>query len=61
MKFGNTFDLVNKTIGGDADDYFVKEYGIPSLTSELGDKGLYTSDSFTVSEKSIAYDIVSQN
>lgn len=61
VTFGNSQEVVNQLIGGDADDWIVQEYGIPSVTSELGAKSMYSSDSFTVSDTKSAFEIISQN
>ena len=34
---GNSAETMNTIIGGDADDYITATYGIPSITSELGE------------------------
>jgi len=35
-KFGNSAQVVGEKMGGDADDYVLSKYGIPSVTAELG-------------------------
>jgi hypothetical protein len=33
---GNSYEVIGDTMGGDADDYIMSTYGIPSVTSEMG-------------------------
>jgi hypothetical protein len=61
MKFGNSFEVVGQTLGGVSDDHIVEAYGIPTITSELGDIHQYSSDHFTCLDKAQAYEIISQN
>jgi hypothetical protein len=33
---GNSWQVIEEKVGGDADDYITATYGIPSITSEIG-------------------------
>jgi hypothetical protein len=33
---GNSFEIIGDAIGGDMDDWILETFGIPSVTSELG-------------------------
>jgi hypothetical protein len=33
---GNSYEVIGDKMGGDADDYVMGTYGIPSVTSEMG-------------------------
>jgi hypothetical protein len=35
-RFGNSFQVLQERISGDADDYALSRFGIPAVTSELG-------------------------
>lgn len=35
--FGNSKEVMNQKVHGDADDYILATYGIPSITAELGE------------------------
>lgn len=41
VRKGNFADVFGKRIGGDADDYVTGNFGIPSVTNELGDSDMY--------------------
>ena len=60
VKTGNAFDVIHETVGGDADDYITATYGIPSVTSELGNMSQFIND-FVVKDKEEAYDILTSN
>ena len=60
IKTGNAFDVIHETVGGDADDYITATYGIPSVTSELGNMSQFIND-FVVKDKEEAYDILTSN
>ena len=38
---GNSYSIIGDAIGGDMDDWVLDTYGIPSITSELGDDEQY--------------------
>ena len=40
-KGGNSYQILGDPIGGDMDDWVLDTYGIPSITSELGDDDQY--------------------
>ena len=42
--FGNSAETMGKRIFGDADDYVMSQYGIPSVTAELGLSEDYVND-----------------
>ena len=42
--FGTARQVFGYTIGGDADDWVVDTYGIPSVTAELGSMGQYNGE-----------------
>ena len=54
---GNSQDVMGKTIGGDADDFITATYGIPSITSELGDGSLFLQ-SWVANSRETAYQIL---
>lgn len=33
---GNSYEVIGDKMGGDADDYVLETFGIPSITSEMG-------------------------
>ena len=33
---GNSYEVIGDKMGGDADDYMLDTFGIPSITSEMG-------------------------
>jgi hypothetical protein len=57
VKTGNAYDVIHSTVGGDADDYVTATYGIPSVTSELGNMNQFVND-FVVRSKEDAYEII---
>ena len=57
---GNSHDVIGYVMGGDADDYMLSTYGIPSVTAEMGFYGQFTDD-WTCSNKQICYDIIKEN
>lgn len=58
VKTGNSFEVIHETVGGDADDYITATYGIPSVTSELGNMNQFVND-FVIRSKEDAFEIVS--
>ena len=34
--YGNSYEVIGETMGGDSDDFIMSSYGIPSVTSEMG-------------------------
>jgi len=57
---GNSHDVIGDVMGGDADDYMLSTYGIPSVTAEMGFYGQFVDD-WTCSNKQICYDIIKEN
>ena len=43
-QFGNSGEVMGQRIHGDADDYVMSSYGIPSVTAELGKQDSYIND-----------------
>jgi hypothetical protein len=33
---GNSYEVIGDKMGGDADDYMLATFGIPSITAEMG-------------------------
>ena len=60
VKTGNAFDAIKETVGGDADDWIMETYGIPSVTSEIGYENQFIED-WVVKSKEMALDIVKNN
>ena len=60
LKSGNSYEVLHETMGGDTDDYITASYGIPSVTSEIGNPNQFIND-FVIRSKEDAYEIVSQN
>ena len=57
---GNSYEVIGDTMGGDADDYIMSTYGIPSVTSEMGFFGQYIKD-WRCTFKSVCLEIVREN
>lgn len=55
VRKGNFADVFGKRIGGDADDYVTGLYGIPSVTSELGNLDMYIDNFWIIKTKELAF------
>ena len=60
IKHGNSFEVMGDQMGGDADDYILDSFGIPSVTSELGADSQYIND-WKCSSAEVCFDILHQN
>lgn len=47
-------------MGGDADDYMLATYGIPSVTAEMGFFGQYVDD-WRCQSKAVCFEILREN
>lgn len=41
---GNSYEVIGDKMGGDADDYMLDTFGIPSITAEMGYFGQFIKD-----------------
>lgn len=57
---GNSYEVIGDKMGGDADDYMLATFGIPSVTAEMGFFGQYIDD-WRCSSKAICYEILREN
>ena len=57
---GNSYEVIGDKMGGDADDYMLSTFGIPSVTAEMGFFGQFVND-WTCSNKQICFDILREN
>lgn len=57
---GNSYEVIGDKMGGDADDYMLATFGIPSVTAEMGFFGQYIED-WRCSSKAICYEILREN
>ena len=57
---GNSYEVIGDKMGGDADDYILATFGIPSVTSEMGYFGQYIKD-WRCQTKSVCYEILRDN
>jgi len=57
---GNSYEVIGDRMGGDADDYMLATFGIPSVTAEMGFFGQFVND-WTCSNKQICFDILREN
>jgi len=57
---GNSQEVIQEKVGGDADDYITGTYGIPSVTSEIGYQEMFFDD-WVVKSKEYAFKIVNDN
>ena len=57
---GNSYEVIGDKMGGDADDYMLSTFGIPSVTAEMGFFGQYIED-WRCSSKAICYEILREN
>merc|ERR1719163_1234756 len=57
---GNSYEVIGDKMGGDADDYALSQFGIPSVTAEMGYFGQYIKD-WTCQSKSVCYEILRDN
>jgi len=57
---GNSYEVIGDKMGGDADDYMMATYGIPSVTAEMGFFGQYIDD-WRCQSKGICFEILRDN
>jgi len=57
---GNAHEVIGDQMGGDADDYMMATFGIPSVTAEMGFFGQYIQD-WRCQSKAICHDIIREN
>ena len=57
---GNSYEVIGDKMGGDADDYMLETFGIPSITSEMGFFGQFIKD-WRCQYKSVCYEILREN
>ena len=57
---GNSYEVIGDKMGGDADDYTLATFGIPSVTSEMGYFGQYIKD-WRCQTKAVCYEILRDN
>lgn len=57
---GNSQEVIQEKVGGDADDYITGTYGIPSVTSEIGYQQMFFDD-WVAKSKEYAFKIVDDN
>jgi len=57
---GNSYEVIGDRMGGDADDYMLATYGIPSVTAEMGFFGQYIDD-WRCQSKGICFEILRDN
>jgi len=57
---GNSYEVIGDKMGGDADDYMLETFGIPSITSEMGFFGQFIKD-WSCQSKSVCYEILREN
>jgi hypothetical protein len=57
---GNSYEVIGDKMGGDADDYMLETFGIPSITSEMGFFGQFIKD-WRCQSKSVCYEILREN
>lgn len=57
---GNAFEVIGDVMGGDADDYVLGTFGIPSITAEMGFFGQFIKD-WTCQSKGVCFEILKDN
>lgn len=57
---GNSYEVIGDRMGGDADDYILATFGIPSVTTEMGFFGQFIKD-WRCQSKAVCYEILTQN
>ena len=57
---GNSYEVIGDKMGGDADDYMLATYGIPSVTAEMGFFGQYIED-WRCQSKGVCFEILRDN
>ena len=57
---GNSWEVMGEKMGGDCDDYILDQFGIPSVTSEMGYFGQYIQD-WRCQSKSVCFEILREN
>ena len=57
---GNSYEVIGDKMGGDADDYMMATYGIPSVTAEMGFFGQFIKD-WRCQSTSVCYEILKEN
>ena len=58
--FGNAGAVIGEKMGGDADDYVLSKFGIPSVTAELGANDEYL-DTWMCKDERSCFNILSEN
>ena len=57
---GNSYEVIGDKMGGDADDYVLATFGVPSVTSEMGYFGQYIKD-WRCQSKGVCFEILREN
>jgi hypothetical protein len=57
---GNSYEVIGDKMGGDADDYMLDTFGIPSITAEMGYFGQFIND-WRCQSKSVCFEIIREN
>ena len=57
---GNSYEVIGDKMGGDADDYMMATFGIPSVTAEMGFFGQFIKD-WRCQTKSVCFEIIRDN
>lgn len=57
---GNSYEVIGDKMGGDADDYMMATFGIPSVTAEMGFFGQFIKD-WRCQSKSVCFEILRDN
>jgi hypothetical protein len=57
---GNSYEVMGDKMTGDADDYVMSTFGIPSVTAEMGYDGQYFKE-WMCKNKKTSFDILSEN
>jgi len=60
IRFGNSGQVMGEAMNGDCDDYMLLTYGIPSITSEMGQDEEYIED-WKCKTSAICFDILDSN
>jgi len=58
--FGNAGAVIGEKMGGDADDYVLSKFGIPSVTAELGANDEYL-DTWMCKDERSCFNILAEN
>ena len=60
LQTGNSWEVIEEKVGGDADDYITGTYGIPSVTSEIGYEADFLED-WVAKDKKVSFNTVNNN